>query len=199
MTRCERCGTADREINHATGLNLHLCVSCFNKATKPNTKTKVTKKAKQSQRKGPSLRDSRSSPFTPHPSCHSEGTVAEVDHLLGQFESGDIKPEELPEVPMTPIPDGLTPAAQRVAEFFLLVTRLRAWTGDDRPPMFGCDWTAAKLGMASKSVWRARKQLVAAGWIEHAGRLPGRGKLGTDVFALVVPAEGNVVPLRRAS
>jgi HK97 family phage portal protein len=103
------------------------------------------------------------------------------------------------DVELVPPTMKLSPAAVRVAEFFQVVAGLRLWAGDDRPVPFGCDWVASRLDMSAMTVWRAREALVAAGVIQHAGALPGRGKLGTDSYSPVAATTAEVIPIRRAS
>jgi hypothetical protein len=108
-----------------------------------------------------------------------------VDWLLEEHAVGREKPK-----PVTlPNSSDLSAGADRVARFFELVYGLRLdanWHEGKGVP-FGCDWVAGYVGMSGMGVWKALRVLEKRRALRRVGRLPGRGKLGVDLY---LPGDG---------
>ena len=120
------------------------------------------------------------SPLSPLPSVHTGAGEAEVEQLRRLFAAGQIEPVR---VDFPPVPADLSPVARAVLADFALIRGLRLWAGDVRPVPYGRMWVAARLETPASTVRRALRELEAAGLIEFAEELPGRGgRRGTRCY-----------------
>jgi hypothetical protein len=102
---------------------------------------------------------------------HDEGP--EVEQLLALHAAGAIEPVR---VAFPAAPASLSTVARAVLEDFARVRGLRLAAADHRPVPYGKAWVAARIGWSPRSVWRALRELEAAGLIEFVEELPTRGK-----------------------
>jgi hypothetical protein len=117
-----------------------------------------------------------------HPSLHQDRNGlerGEVEHLLRLAAAGEIEP--IP-VRLPPLPEPVTPARRRVADFYRLVRGVRLWAGDDRDVLFASEWAAEHIGLHPATVWRQIDALCEAGVLVHVDTLPGRRKRGPRTY-----------------
>lgn len=104
----------------------------------------------------------------------------EVEQLLELHKANRFEPVS---VELPPLPDSATEPMREVADFFELVHGLRLYAGMDPEVPFASGWVADKIEHSKTTVYRALKDLEAAGVLRRAGKMPGRdGKRGTHLW-----------------
>jgi Winged helix-turn-helix DNA-binding len=97
----------------------------------------------------------------------------EIEQLLALHAAGAIEPVR---IAFPAAPASLSTVARAVLDDFARIRGLRLAAGDDRPVPYGKAWVAARVGWSPRSVWRALRELEAAGLIRFVEELPLRGK-----------------------